>query len=157
MELLTVFLLFFCLHRFKEVDLAVYAFLLYSTLLLIVFIDVRDKQIPDCLLLILGGLSALNVFIAPDPTRYLISSLILGGMFGMLRLLSERFYGRPFLGWGDVKLVMVLGLWVEFSHVPDLLIYAGGSALLVALIWQQVRKEEEFPFAPSLILATLLV
>ncbi len=153
----TAALLLICVRMFSELDLALYAFLIYSILLLIAFVDLRDKIIPDDLLMILGSLSLLHVFIEPDPFQSISCAAGLGGMFATFRLLSERFYKTPLLGWGDVKLIAILGLWLEWSRLPLLFIYAGGLGLLFGAFWYAIRQEREFPFAPSLILATLLV
>ncbi len=153
----TAGLLVMCVQIFSDLDFALYAFLIYSVLFLIALVDVRDKIIPDDLLMILASLSLLRVFIEPDPFQLLFCAASLGGLFATFRLLSEKFYKAPLLGWGDVKLVAVLGLWLEWAHVPILFIYAGCFGLLFGFFWYWWRQEKEFPFAPSLILATLLV
>lgn len=91
-----------------------------------------------------------------------ISDLIQGGLTGLAIGLALK-YGFLFLrnldalGWGDVKLMGALGLWITdpLQWVP-FLFYAGMLGVATGLLWRALARGPQFPFGPSLALALML-
>lgn len=152
----------------------IYYAVLFSLLLVIVVYDIKHKIIPDYLAAIFGTLSFLGIFIFSStifsstvtfsdiyfhiPTvLQLLSGIILALPFALLWLVS----GGKWMGLGDAKLVLGLGWLLGIS--------AGLSAIMIAfwigaitgiiliLISKKYRLKSEIPFAPYLILGTVLV
>lgn len=99
-----------------------------------------------------------------EPGIYsaLLGAALLGGTLGLLHLLYE-----PGMGRGDVKLALLLGLFVGWVE-PDLLgtvqlilyvmLLAFGGAGLVGLLYNTIRRRRgEIPFGPALASAALVV
>ena len=69
--------------------------------------------------------------------------------------------GREGLGQGDAKLLAASGAWVGASAVPQVILGAAASALLVAaclrLAGMRLAAHSALPFGPFLALATWLI
>lgn len=82
--------------------------------------------------------------------------MVMGGITGLAIGLALKFgfiffTGRDGLGFGDVKLLLVAGIWLASAKafVP-FLFYAGVLGILTSIIWQRLGREKEFPFGPAL-------
>jgi leader peptidase (prepilin peptidase)/N-methyltransferase len=138
------------------------ACLLGWVLLALATIDVRTRLLPDPLVLAvaLGGLVAGAL--APDTlVDRLIGAGLGGGLMALVAIGYERMRGRAGLGWGDVKLVAALGLWVGWQGLPGLILCASlgglGYAGLMALIGRPIARDQELPFGPFIAAAGWLV
>lgn len=160
-------------YQLSAIFLTVFYGLITSILLVIAVYDLRHKIIPDDFVFAFIALSFLSPFI-----QYLGFSLsaftllangflaagILGGFFWGLWRYSD---GR-WMGFGDVKLVVGIGLLLGLSKGITAVVIAFwlgaivGLALIVAKrlgILAKVSElsfKSEIPFAPFLVLATLL-
>lgn len=121
-------------------------------------IDLKRMILPDSLTLIslLGGIT--YTIITQGYTNN-----FLGASFGYILFLglSYGFYkatGKEGLGFGDVKLIAALGLWVGLSGLPLTLLIAAFSAMPVFLIARLIKGESvPLPFGPFLIAGAWLV
>jgi leader peptidase (prepilin peptidase)/N-methyltransferase len=125
-------------------------------------IDVRTGLLPDPLVLAvaIGGLLASAL--APDTLAdRLAGAAVGGGLLAVVAIGYERLRGHAGLGWGDVKLVAALGLWVGWQGLPGVILCASlgglGYAAAMALIGRPVRRDQELPFGPFLAAAGWLV
>lgn len=80
-----------------------------------------------------------------------------GGMIWGIRATASRAMGREAMGMGDVTLMAMIGTWLGWQ--PCLLVlyctvFVGLASALVHLVR---HGETEFPFGPSLCMATVLV
>lgn len=128
----------------------------WSLLIVITVYDWRHKIIPDhfvyafiVLVLLrsvwLGGAGS-NVFVG----------LALGAFFWLLWFVSR---GR-WLGLGDAKLALGLGLWLGFPAALSavaLAFWSGALVGLALLVLKSYNMKSEVPFAPFLVLGALLV
>ena len=113
-------------------------------LLALAVIDFRSLILPDPLTLaaaLLGGLMVATT----RPNAWL--EHLIGGMAGYLVLfLVETVYlrmrGRDGLGRGDAKLLGVIGLWVGWTRLPDVLLMASLTGLLAALLANRLLKQD---------------
>lgn len=117
--------------------------------------DLREMIVPNKALiaLLLVGLINLcvNVIDVEKITySFLVSSFIFCGLY---------YLGKNIIGAGDVKLVMVLSLWLEFPH--NLLAWwiaftLGGLTGIFLMIMRKYKFKAKIPFAPMLIMGMLL-
>lgn len=122
--------------------------LLFLILIRISIKDIQDGIIPDALLIIM----ALLGFIYWGFTHS-ISVAILGLMSYGLYKIYPLLTNQEWLGFGDVKLIMVAGLWLDVFQIPLFLMVGGVIGMGIAFIWRGLKKGERFPLGPALALA----
>ncbi len=131
--------------------------------LAISIIDLRILIVPDRILLPLslwaiGG----NFFLKQIPPEEMVFGVLLGFWLpDLIGRLARRVLGRESLGFGDVKLGAVLGLYTGPSGFLLTLFLASLTGLAVGVF---VRKDADqpgepqvIPFAPFLVSAALMV
>lgn len=129
----------------------------YMTLCLY-FIDLNTKLLPDNIVLSLLWLGLLF------NSHYLLTSpkqAILGAVFGYssLWLLAKLFYllrKKEGLGYGDFKMLAMLGAWFGVSYLPLMLLFAAVVALLInglMLCRQKIERDSLIAFGPYLALS----
>jgi leader peptidase (prepilin peptidase) / N-methyltransferase len=132
-------------------------------LLTLGWIDARSWLLPDPLTLplILAGLAAAAAF---DPEQ--LTGRALGAALGYLSLLATAalyrvLRGREGLGRGDAKLLAASGAWVGAAALPQVILFAALSALVIAgclrLGGVRLGIYSALPFGPLIALATWLV
>lgn len=112
-------------------------------------VDLKRLMIPDKLLLVLTLLRFLESF--PQDT-HLWAVLTLTATFAGVKIGFEKLTKRLALGWGDVKLAGVCGLWMHLSEVPLFLCLTGLSGSLIGSVFLAIRRQRYFPLAPALVL-----
>lgn len=133
----------------------------------IVAIDFEFKIIPDTLnlaMLAAGiGMLVANAFQSPDAIGFITqrggeglgAAILYVGVSLALRQGIMVWRKKDALGWGDVKFFAVAGFWLGLN--PDsaayLMLVAGVIGIFLAVIWQKIKKEAEFPFGPAILLA----
>lgn len=117
-------------------------------------VDIRALRLPNNLILFMGLMGVIWCFSSPSKAFINVGLLVSVGLG--LKLLCEKFLHSPSLGWGDIKLMAISGLWIETIDIPLYFVLAGGLGILTALIWHHRRKSRVFPFAPSLSMALLI-
>ncbi len=132
-------------------------------LLALGWIDLRRWLLPDALTLplVVAGLAAAAIL---DPEQLIDRAL--GAALGYLALrtialLYRALRGREGLGQGDAKLLAASGAWVGASALPQVILGAAVSALLVAaclrLAGVRLGPHSALPFGPFLALTTWLI
>src|SRR3989338_3686028 len=144
-----------------------YGAAVFSLLLVLAVYDLRHKIIPDALVLLLGGLTFAGLFFLNlDDPRVFYPHLPSLWQFGSGFLLAAPFallwfasHGR-WMGLGDAKLAVGLGWLLGPSRLLSaaVLSFWAGAALgiLLVALTKQYRMRSELPFAPFLVLGTLL-
>ncbi|MEC5345144.1 A24 family peptidase [Brenneria populi] len=136
------------------------ALILWSFLLALSAIDINTRLLPDCLtlpLLWLGLLFNLSAAFAP------LEDAVIGAVAGYLSLwllywLFRLLSGKEALGYGDFKLLAALGGWLGWRALPELVLIAALSGLVVTLLWRTMRREgvaRPLAFGPWLALGAL--
>lgn len=130
----------------------------------LVAIDIRSHRLPDRI--VLPTLAALVVLVAVDAVvagegrttvRALLSMLLLGGFYAMLRALS-----RQGIGGGDVKLAAVIGLILGWHGWQALAVGAASAFVIGALyaiglmVLGRADGTTRIAFGPWMILGALL-
>ena len=103
----------------------------------------------------LGLLASLfNVFTSPEDAiaGAIAGYLILWTIFHLFKLLT----GKEGMGYGDFKLLALLGAWLGWQYLPQIILFSTlvGSIIGVALIvTKRLDKDKPIPFGPYLAIA----
>lgn len=130
-------------------------------LLFLSLADARWRIIPDeaLLVLLLGRLAGL--FLLGEPFRETCIRMVLGagiipGALLAIVLLMDRMTGRETMGGGDIKLMFVLGLYLDWMQMLLLLLLACALGLAAAALKGRRSRKAGIPFGPFLSAACLL-
>jgi len=160
LEILTPLLFISLFYRFGNIFSLTYLkyLILFSVGLMIFFIDIFHKIIPDVLSLplILAGI-IFSLFPGNDISLH--SSLIGTGfgffLFVFIAMIFKFITKRDSLGGGDIKLIAALGSFSGFYGIIFIIFISSVIALVSLLIIRHDLKKE-FPFGPFLIFASFL-
>jgi len=143
---------------------------LFSVLLVLSVIDLELYLLPNVITYPSIAVSIVAVPIlalasAPNPRSAMIGAAIGGigyaGFLFAVLLAYELIVHREGMGLGDVKLAVLLGIWVGYLHpvlVLFALIAASGLGLIVGAGIFLVRRESRpYPFGPWLALGAIAV
>lgn len=133
-----------------------------SLLLLLTLIDWRTHTLPDCLLLAAAANRLLFLFIQKQPLKETLTSMAVGALsvslpLLLLSLVMDRLLQKESMGGGDIKLLFVLGLYLNWFEMLLLLFVGCVLALVWALGPGKKRSDQEIPFGPFLSAAWLVV
>jgi leader peptidase (prepilin peptidase)/N-methyltransferase len=120
----------------------------------IAYIDLEHKIIPDLLTLPLIGVGLAFRLWQGDFLDGLIGGLAGGGILLILALIYPKG-----MGWGDVKLLAAVGLFLDWRRTGYVLILGSllGIIIIMPLILlKKMDRKQQFPFGPFLVLATLV-
>ena len=151
-ELLTgiLYILIFYYNGLEYTTIAYSIFV--SGLIVVAFIDLHTKIIPDKILLVVSVMGlpfiiyarTLNVFF----TDNFVAGLVGGGIFLLIVFIS-----RGGMGGGDVKLAAVMGLFLGWHGLLVALFMSfvgGGIVACYYLISRKKGRKDEIPFGPFL-------
>lgn len=129
--------------------------ILALTSALIIYMDIATSRIPNRLLVV------VFLCLMVDPNPFYGSTFLV--MMGVILVLTHlRVYVRrasfsptPRLGYGDIKLMLVLSLGIPLAHLPLFLIFSGLGGLLTFGIRRLIihYPPPPFPLGPALIIA----
>lgn len=149
-ELITAFIYVLIIYRYSYSKETVMYLILSSIMIYISFKDMKEMIIPD--LSVVLGITNYVVFtdkcISGIINGFLISFILL-----MIKLCMERIYKKEMMGFGDIKLVFMLGLYTSIYGSCIALLLSSLTGLLVALL----TKQKLFPFGQCICLGYLLV
>lgn len=140
---------------------SLFAFFAFTAaLLLITFIDLDHRIIPD--VISLPGIAVgfgLSFFLpAPSWTDSLIGLLAGGGSLYLVAIGYEALTKREGMGGGDVKLLGMIGAWLGWKAVLFTLFFASLTGTLIgggAMLIQKQGRHYAIPFGPFLAFAAL--
>lgn len=122
--------------------------LLFLILMGISVRDLKEGIIPDILLAVMAMLGLLQYGVAHG-----LSVAILGFVSYGLYKLYPFLKNKEWLGFGDVKMMTISGLWLDVSQIPLFLIMGGGAGIGTALLWRILKRGHRYPLGPALALA----
>ncbi len=133
-----------------------FLFIVSSFLIIIFVYDLKHYMILDKVLFPAIAISLLyRLFIIFSIWNYLFAALIASGFFLFIFLISKG----KWMGFGDVKLAILLGLLLGFPNilVGLFLAFFFGAIIGLALIFLNKKGlKSEIPFAPFLIIGTFI-
>ena len=148
----------------------VVGFVFVAALIVISFIDLDVRIVPDVISLpgiVIGLLFSVigrylirdPLGIVPTPLGALLGVLAGGGFLLAVAWLYERFTGVEGMGGGDIKLLAMIGAFLGWPSIPLTLFFSslGGSVIgLTFMLFKGVDRKYALPFAPFLCLGALL-
>jgi leader peptidase (prepilin peptidase)/N-methyltransferase len=132
-------------------------------LIVIFFIDLRHRIIPDVVTLPGVALGFLFSFFVKSPSviNSLIGILAGGVLFYLAAVLGELLFKKESMGGGDIKLAMMLGAFLGWQKIFLVFLISavlgamvGGIALFFS---KKVKETRMIPFGPFLALGSILV
>ena len=133
-------------------------YLIIACFLIVIFVyDLKKFIIPDKVLFPAIAISLLYLIINNQLSiiNYLLSALGAAVFFLVIYLLSKG----KWLGFGDVKLAILLGLilgWPKILLALFLSFVIGGIIGVGLIVFLKKKLKSEVPFAPFLIIGTLI-
>ncbi len=131
--------------------------------LLLFFIFLADWQyliVPDFLVLLLLFLVIFWRFLQGEAWAPAVGSAVLAFVFlSGLAFLAQKILHKEAMGFGDLKLVFPLALWLSWPRTVVMLFLAfllGGFFAMLMLLIKRKKIGQALPFAPFLIISTLL-
>lgn len=132
-------------------------------LLLIIFFDLRERRISNFITFPALGLVLLVGITQGNPTFYLS---IIGALCGFLFfyglfLLGKWLYGPAALGFGDVKLALLLGAMVGLQYVFFTLalgmLLAGAAAFILLRKKERINLRSTIPYGAFMACAGIIM
>lgn len=126
-----------------------------SLLILVSFIDLDHRIIPDRFILI-GLALAIGMYFTPWGLGWkdaLIGAVIGAGSLLLVDLAGRIFFKKEGMGFGDVKLMGMAGLFLGIQQTIVSLLLGIWAAAVVGVILLRIRKDEAdhyIPFGPFL-------
>lgn len=168
-ELGNMVLWFICLVLFTNIIvksntndyvLFVVSCLTCSTLICVFFSDLENLIIPDELQIVLLCLGLILTFSNFESTSSQVFGFFLGGgFFWLVYVISYAIKKRECLGFGDVKLMAVLGLLLGLKNIILVIILASVFGAIILVIINLSKKEganKEYPFAVFIVPAAII-
>lgn len=92
-----------------------------------------------------------------DSLVYLLHALIIGLIMIAIRFIGNKMFKKESLGWGDIKIMAMLGL--SIGLIPSLFaLFFGSFIALPFAIYEMVAKKDEIvAFGPFLILGAMII
>ncbi len=149
-ELMCGLLYAFLYHQFGVSWQGLIYTLLGTSLLIVSFIDLAHKIVPDAITLpgILTGLLASLWFTPVGLVDALIGAALGGGLFFLVAVLS-----RGGMGGGDIKLIAMIGAFLGWQAVLVTIFLAALSGAVIGLALMALKKKgrkDAVPFGPFL-------
>lgn len=113
---------------------------------LIDFKKLELSNINSFIILLLGIIYSFNY------SNFNLKSIIVISIFYII------IYILPFsnLGFGDVKLVIPLSIFLEFKYISIFIFYTLVFSLIIGIIYKLIKKENIFPMGPAISMSFIL-
>lgn len=148
-------------------NLSLIKYLVLAPMLVSAFIiDYKLQIIPNRLNLTMFELGLIFTFLSGIFVNYnmainmLLGCLAGGGIFLLITLIGGLIAGKEAMGFGDVKLMGAMGLFLGLTNIITVAIIAFllGAIISVILLVSKIRKTDEYiPFGPFIVLAAFIV
>jgi len=124
-------------------------------LIILAAIDVEHYRLPNVLVGCGTVLSLLWMLVRPGQSWSAAGLGLLAGLVvGAIMLLTARRVSGQWAGFGDFKLIAILGFAFGFGRFVILILSAAFAALLYGLLRRQQAAERRIPFGPFLAIGT---
>lgn len=137
-------------------------FLFIASLIVITFIDIHHRIIPDTISIggtILGFLLSFY-FLSIDPLNSLAGILVGGGLLYVLALIYVKLTQREGMGGGDIKLTAMIGAFLGYKGVFLTLFISSILGSAWGILWVILKKQNlqiALPYGPFLAIGAVMV
>lgn len=156
--LLECFSALICLGIYAVFGFSIESFICMAAvpfLISLFMIDLEHFILPNQLVLAVFILGAVRLgyatFLGVSAIPYITGATCFALLSWLIGFCMEKILKKEALGFGDVKFFCVAGLWLGIEALPYFLMSAGVLGVIVALVWQKIKKTALFPFGPALI------
>lgn len=142
---------------------------LVRALVLMVFLgiiavtDITEKKIPNKILIIMLVVFVVitAVFLLTDleMTIYKLMTALFAAVFSFVTFGLTFLISKKMLGAGDVKLSIIMGLYLGSERILGAILYGAVLSALFAIfgiIFKKLKKNDSIPFAPFLLAGTII-
>jgi prepilin signal peptidase PulO-like enzyme (type II secretory pathway) len=127
-------------------------------IMVMVVVDFEHYILPDSMQIALALLAVAFAYTVGRPWAEVAGGAALGLGVGLSLCYGYQWImKKDGLGFGDVKLLAVAGLWLNTFEFVPFLFYSGMFGVATAFIWKALGKGKIFPFGPALLLAMFLL
>ena len=154
--------LFFALgYHFMPIGYNFYAYLVLSSLMMLIFIsDFSYYIILDSPLIIASILLFILKFIFfgyKDALISIVSGILIFLVMYLIKIIGDKLFKRESLGGGDIKLAFVIGYALGFRLSLIAIILSSFLALPYSVASLKLQKNNEVPFGPFLVSSLFIV
>lgn len=145
-----------------SIPFSIIASLSVTVLIAIACIDYDCMYIPNSLLIVLFCLAIAMILFCPFTNIYshLIGLALGGGILLLIYGVGYALIKREVVGFGDVKLMAVLGLLLGWENILFTYVFGFVVACIVLVVVRAVKKDKtkfkEYPFAPFLVFSAII-
>ncbi len=135
-----------------------FAFILSAGLIAISVIDIQEQFIPDTLTysLLWLGLLANAFSLYTSPTLAILGVIVGYASFWIIAKLFLWIRKKEGLGYGDFKLLAMLGAWLGIDALLNIILIASLLGLCIGILYLLKKKSSmttHIPFGPFLAIA----
>lgn len=141
----SAFLISFSLNPVSPQDI-ITSWIFLSMLLISALTDIYGLLIPNKMLLVFAPFLLIN---NPNIIGFIIAFLFFNSTF----LLGKLIFKKETIGGGDIKLYMLIGLFLPTYYLFVAVLISSAAALLYLII---TKKQNEIPFAPFIAIGSCL-
>ena len=157
-ELITGLMFVVCATKFGVSTTLLWSLILTSLLIPLAFIDLDTWLLPDSITLpgIVLGLIC-NLFHEFVPLRDAVIGAVSGyGVLWLIYQIHHRLTGKQGMGYGDFKLLAMLGAWLGWQSLPIIMLLSSLSGIVIFLVLKifiSFDHRKPIPFGPFLAIA----
>ncbi len=142
--------------------LTVYYAFFAAALIAVTFIDLDFRIIPDRISILGMVLGLIGAMIHPalSASSHVLGLLFGGGVFWLFSFLYLKWTGRDGLGFGDVKLLAMIGAFLGLQGAIGTLLASSVIGSIVGLSLMFIQKKDlkmAIPFGPFLAIGALIM
>lgn len=131
--------------------------LLATELLILIVTDLEEFIIPDSIQVAIGITGIAYQFYKHADAEGVVASMAFGLALGLALHYGYLYIcKKDALGFGDVKLLCVVGAWLPFVDFVPFLFIAGVLGTVTGLGWRVAGRGAVFPFGPALALSLFI-
>jgi len=160
-EFINMFFYILLFYKFGA-SLATVVYCIFVSLLIVIsFIDLDFRIIPDSLSIsgiIMGFLSSFFLD-GMTPIQSLLGILIGGGFLFAVAVIYEKVTHKEGMGGGDIKLIAMIGAFTGWHGIPFVILASSFVGAALGIIYIIVEKKDTkfaIPFGPFLSLGAVL-
>jgi prepilin signal peptidase PulO-like enzyme (type II secretory pathway) len=160
----TFFFVIIYFYLGQEVDLKLVIYLsIFSCLFLMIITDLEHYFISDLNQIILFILAIFYHFnftftnINSEPISYYIVSAIIYLLAALTLSFGYKIFRRKDgIGIDDIKFFAIAGFFIGINDLALFMMLSGLIGILFGFIWQKIKDDNCFPFAPALITSLVI-